>query len=86
MPNESHTLSLSQIKQLRALLAPYGVEVKAKPKARAYRFKTPGFRWYSGISAAECKGPRLIYKGKLCPGSHHLWPADIAAYYASLEA
>jgi hypothetical protein len=74
----------SQIEELGRLLAPSWL-LSRRPKAkRPYRFKTPDLHWYNGISAAECKGPRLTCKGEL-PSFHLPWPSDIANFYASVE-
>ena len=47
----------------KALVAKAGFElrpIKAPQAKKPYKFKTKGFRWYTGISGAECKGPTLI--------------------------
>jgi hypothetical protein len=83
---QANTISPQQLAELKALVRRAGYELKplrTEPVTKWTRRRIA--RSYKGISAAECKGPTLIHKGKLCPG-HHLWPQDIAAYYASVGA
>jgi hypothetical protein len=81
-------LTPKQIRELKALLATIGLEVKKprepKPLVPAYKYpkptvwqrrygKQPGYPYqWSGI--------RSWYEGRLCPSN---WPSDIAAHYAN---
>jgi hypothetical protein len=52
-------------------------------KRKHPKLRTKGIYWYDGPSADECKGPRLIYKGRL-PNFRLPWPQDIADFYSGL--
>ena len=79
-------ITQAQMRELKALLAHVGLDVKKRPSSQnaAWRPKWKGAGRgvfiYRGISAAEAKGLTLIHKGELCPGGL-LWPQDIADHY-----
>lgn len=72
-------------KELKEMAFALGYElkpIKAKKAKAPYRFKTPGFKWYNGISNAECQDTSDIrwYGTIFRPQSN--WPSDIAEHYA----
>jgi hypothetical protein len=81
-------LTQSQIKQLRVLLADYGLDVKAKPKKglasiKAWKPQTQAgkrckTRMLMFSSLPPIKGASLIYKGVL---PTFKWPSDANAFF-----
>ena len=75
-------LSANQLQELKDLVGKLGFELKPiRPKLSKWARRRIA-RSYKGISAAEAKGPTLIYIGQL-PNFRLPWPSDIAEFYAT---